>query len=180
MDSAKVQHSEIFYRDLVWMFPKPSIQFGTHGAGVGSGTFAVSLSTQANQALANAHNALGGNVKVHTVNGTAQLTETWKHMLTNRSQEETIRVYLRSSDNVLLQSFETPLHKLNLFPEYAQEDDLPRWMTDRLAVLKVIDPDVGTFESRRIEGIGMRIAENVFWVTITHEELCNDQTQQQD
>jgi|TARA_R110000824_G_scaffold223206_1_gene411003 hypothetical protein len=44
---------------------------------------------------------------------------------------------------------------------YANADDLPKWLQERLAVLMVLDWKPPTVH---VDGVGRRIDKNVFWV----------------
>ena len=49
---------------------------------------------------------------------------------------------------------------------YVSVDDLPEWVKRKLAVLMMLHEEGPSFS---VEGVGRRIAENIYWVNYTGE-----------
>jgi hypothetical protein len=53
------------------------------------------------------------------------------------------------------------LFKPELDKAYSSIDNLPQWVKERLAVLSILNPNV---RNEEVEGVGRRIAKNIYWV----------------
>lgn len=53
------------------------------------------------------------------------------------------------------------LFKPELDKAYSSIDNLPEWVKERLAVLSILNPNV---RNEEVEGVGRRIAKNIYWV----------------
>ena len=73
--------------------------------------------------------------------------------------ENTWRVKFLGDGSVRLTDFSMPANQKNLPDEKClNEESLPEWVKKRVAVLQICD------EGTIIEGVGQRIAENVYYV----------------
>ena len=74
-------------------------------------------------------------------------------------------------ERVEVMSFELADMDVPLDAYYNRVDDLPNWVNERLALLMMTSP---TPPTEPVEGIGRRISQNIFWVTVPdkgeHEE----------
>ena len=72
------------------------------------------------------------------------------------------RILIRGDNSIETDCYDMiDLFKPELEKAYSSIDDLPEWVKERLAVLSVLNPEM---RNEEIEGVGRRIAKNIFWV----------------
>jgi hypothetical protein len=72
------------------------------------------------------------------------------------------RILIKNDNSIETDCYDMiDLFKPELNKSYSSIDDLPIWVKERLAVLSMLDPDK---RNEEIEGVGRRIARNVYWV----------------
>lgn len=72
------------------------------------------------------------------------------------------RILIRGDNSIETDCYDMiDLFKPELEKAYSSIDDLPEWVKERLAVLSILNPDQ---RNEEVEGVGRRIAKNIYWV----------------
>lgn len=74
-------------------------------------------------------------------------------------------------ERVSVMNFDIPAMDVCLDGVYNHVDDLPNWVKGRLAILMMTSP---TPPTDPVDGIGRRIAENIFWVIVPDKGERNE------
>lgn len=96
----------------------------------------------------------------------ATLTDTFikirSQVLCMIAEKPIYRILIKGDNSIETDCYDMiDLFKPELDKAYSSIDNLPEWVKERLAVLSILNPNV---RNEEIEGVGRRIAKNIFWV----------------
>jgi len=85
-----------------------------------------------------------------------------KQVVSMIAEKPIYRILIRGDNSIETDCYDMiDLFKPELEKAYSSIDNLPEWVKERLAVLSILNPDQ---RNEEVEGVGRRIAKNIYWV----------------